>query len=58
MPKQLLLLDDEDTSRAATSAWSRLPQEVRAALVEKLAEVLVRVVQGSTGEADQSDDTH
>jgi hypothetical protein len=57
MPKQLSLLDDEDTLRATTSTWSQLPREVHAELIEKLAELLIRVVQRSTTEAERSNDT-
>lgn len=57
MPKQLSLLDDEDTSRAAASVWSQLPQSVHAELIEKLAELLLRVVQRSASDEEPSDDT-
>jgi hypothetical protein len=57
MPKQLSLLDDENTSRPAASAWSQLPPSVHVELIEKLAELLVRVVQRSAGDEEPSDDT-
>jgi hypothetical protein len=57
MPKQLSLLDDEDTSRTATTVWSQLPQEVHAALIEKLAELLVLAIRRSASDEESSDDT-
>lgn len=57
MPKQLSLLDDEERSRAPrVTTWSRLPEEVRAALSQKLAELLVRVVRPTTINEEPSDD--
>jgi hypothetical protein len=57
MPKQLSLLDDEDTSRTrGVATWSQLPEEVRAALSQKLAELLVRVVRPTTSK-EVPDDT-
>lgn len=57
MPKQLSLLDDEDTSRPTASVWSQLPPLVHVELIEKLAELLVRVVQRSASDEEPSDDT-
>jgi hypothetical protein len=57
MPKQLSLLDDEDTSRPAGSVWSQLPPSVHVELIEKLAELLVRVIQRSATDEEPSDDT-
>lgn len=57
MPKQLSLLDDEDRSRApCVTTWSRLPEEVRTVLSQRLAELLVRVVRPTTINEEPSDD--
>jgi hypothetical protein len=58
MPEQLLLLDDQDTSRSSGSLiWSQLPIEVRAELTAKLAELLLRIVRPSVAEEELADDT-
>ena len=57
MAKQLSLLDDPDASPSAGSTtWSGLPEEVRVDLTEKLAELLVRIVQCAAAEEEQRDD--
>jgi hypothetical protein len=57
MPKQLSLLDDEDTSCATRAVtWSQLPEEVRATLSQRLAELLVRIVRPTAIDEEPSDD--
>ncbi len=57
MPKQLSLLDDEDTSRTTcATTWSQLPEEVRATLSQRLAELLVRVVRPKATDEEPCDD--
>ena len=57
MPKQLSLLDDEDTSPApCVTTWSQLPEEVRATVSLMLAELLVRIVRPIASSEELRDD--
>ena len=55
MPVQLRLLDDEKSRRSLL--WSQLPEEVRAALVELLAKLVLQSVQSTPRKVEDDNES-
>jgi hypothetical protein len=55
MPVQLRLLDDDTQSRQSL-VWSQLPEDVRAALIELLAKLLLESVRSGPRKVEDDDE--
>ncbi len=56
MPVQLRLLDDEPRSRQSM-VWTQLPEDVRAALIELLANLLLKSVRSGPREVGDDNES-